>query len=222
MRFTVFNGSPRGKNSNTKLMLDQVLLGFKEIVQADIEILYLSNPKDREMAHEAFTASDLVLLGFPLYTDAMPGLVKAFIESLAPYTKKDSNPRMAFMVQSGFPEAHHSRFVERYLEKLSRRLRAPYAGTIVKGGCEPVRLMPESMNKKLFEGLRDLGRDLAEDGAFDPEKLRVLAKPERYPRILAPVFKLLLSIPMAQGYWNSQLKKNNAYEQRFARPYKED
>jgi hypothetical protein len=129
---------------------------------------------------------------------------------------------MAFLVQSGFPEAHHSRFVERYLEKLARRLGAGYAGTIVKGGCEPVRLMPDSMNKKLFEGLRGLGRDLAEKGAFDPEKLRALAKPERYPRILAPVFKLLLSIPIAQGYWNSQLKKNEAYDQRFARPFEEE
>ncbi len=126
---------------------------------------------------------------------------------------------MAFLVQSGFPEAHHSRFVEQYLEKLTRRLNAPYAGTIIKGGCEGVRLMPEEMNQKLFDALRKLGADLAIEGKFDDKRLKALAKPERYPRVLAPLFKLILKLPVVQSYWNNQLKKINAYDERFARPY---
>jgi hypothetical protein len=31
---------------------------------------------------------------------------------------------------------------------------------------------------------------------------------------------LVLKLPAMQQYWNSQLKKNNAYEQRLARPFK--
>jgi len=221
MRLTVYNGSPRGKAGNTEVMLSKVVAGFSSITDPDLKIIHLRSTKQRQEAHKYFAQSDLVLLGFPLYTDAMPGLVKEFIESLVSYVGRDDNPKMAFLVQSGFPEAHHSRFVERYLEKLARRLNAPYARTIVKGGCEGVRLMPDSMNRKLFDGLREAGADLAKDGKFNPEKLKVLAKPERYPQILAPVFKLLLKIPVTQSYWNGLLKKNEAYEKRFATPFRE-
>jgi NAD(P)H-dependent FMN reductase len=220
MRLTVFNGSPRGKSGNTEILLQKVIDGFSTAAEADIQWVHLNNAKKRETADEAFASSDLILLGFPLYTDAMPGLTKEFIESLAPFIEKPDNPRMAFLVQSGFPESSHSRYVERYLEKLARRLNAPYAGTVAKGGCEGVRIMPPQMNQKLFDGLMALGKDLGQSGQFDPERLKKLAKPERYPKVVAPLFKLVLKLPAMQQYWNSQLKKNNAYEQRLARPFK--
>jgi len=221
MRLTVFNGSPRGKSGNTEILLKKVIDGYTRVVDTDLQWFHLNNFKNREAAPDAFVSSDIVLLGFPLYTDAMPGLTKAFIESLASFVGRENNPRMAFLVQSGFPEAIHSRYVERYLEKLTRRLDAPYAGTIVKGGCEGVRMMPEQMNRKLFDGLEALGGDLAKSGQFDPVKLKKLAKPERYPRIIAPLFRLILKLPVMQQYWNRQLHKNGAYVQRFARPFKE-
>lgn len=219
MQFYVINGSPRGKSGNTQILLEKVLEGFTQAKNADIAWIYLNLKHSRATAHESFAKADLVLLGFPLYVDAMPGMVKAFIETLAPYIGRKNNPKLAFLVQSGFPEAHHSRFVERYLEKLARRLDAPYAGTIVKGGCEGVRLMPETMNRKLFAGLHQMGVDLAETGHFDPERLETLAKPERYARFLAPLFKIALKLPVLQTYWNHQLKQNGVFEDRFARPF---
>jgi len=221
MQLTVYNGSPRGKAGNTEIMLNKVVEGIQSITEVDLTWINLSNRRERAVAHENFPNADLILFGFPLYTDAMPGLTKEFIESLAPYCAREANPRMAFLVQSGFPEACQSRPVERYLEKLVRRLNAPYAGTIVKGGCEGVRMMPEQMNRKLFAGLKACGVELAQTGSLDPEKLRKLAKPERYPKIVAPLFRLILKLPMMQSYWNNQLKKNGAFENSFARPFME-
>jgi hypothetical protein len=168
-----------------------------------------------------FAAAEAVLLGFPLYTDSMPGLVKAFIDSLEPYCGRPNNPPIGFLVQSGFPEAAHSRYVERYLEKLAKRLGSPYLGTIVKGGGEGTRHMPESMNRKLFESLQAIGKTFAGSGKFDPDLIRALAKPERYPALMTPLFKVLLLFPIANKYWDDVLKQNNAYEKRFARPYEE-
>ena len=220
MRYCVINGSPRGKSGNTEILLRMVMDGIESTDNAvEITECHLNTEKERQFSREAFGKAEVVLLGFPLYTDAMPGLVKEFIESLQPDVGRDNNPKMAFLVQSGFPEAYHSRFVERYLEKLARRLNAPYAGTIVKGGCEGVRLMPEEMNRKLFEGLRELGTDLAREGVFNPERLTRLAKPEQFPRFLTPLFWLILKIPATQIYWNGLLKNNNAYQDRFARPF---
>jgi len=219
MQLSVFNGSPRGKKSNTRILLEKVLEGFSTITNPEMSIIYLSNSAEREKAHQAYADSDLTILGFPLYTDSMPGLVKEFIESLTPYVNCNNNPKIAFMVQSGFPESLHSRFVENYLEKLARRLNAPHAGTIVKGGCEAIQWMSEKSNQKLFNGLHEIGVDLAQERAFDSEKLKNLSKPERYPSILAAVFKLAFLLPISQYYWNFQLKENGAYDARFAKPF---
>jgi multimeric flavodoxin WrbA len=219
---TVFNGSPRGQKGNTPLMLEQFLKGFASLPGRTYEVLHLSHLQDTERFQQAYTEAECVLIGFPLYTDAMPGIVKAFIELLEPYRGRNGNPPMGFLVQSGFPEAVHSRHVERYLEKLGDRLHAPYLGTIVKGGGEGTREMPENMTKKLFDSLYELGKNFAETGQFDPTMLKALAKPEKFPAILSPVFKLLLKMKIASSYWDGQMKENGVFEKRFARPYMGD
>jgi hypothetical protein len=123
------------------------------------------------------------------------------------------------VVQSGFPEGLHSRYVERYLEKLAARLGSPYLGTIVKGNGEGVRLMPPEANQSLFEGLQALGAGLAREGRLDPQILARIAAPEFYPAILGPVFRIFLRLPDAHSYFDNMLKKNGAYGRRFARPF---
>lgn len=221
MRLTVFNGSPRGQGSNTKVMLEQLIAGFESVPGNSHELYYLKRVQQGDELAQAFAEAEIVLLAFPLYTDAMPGLVKAFIERLEPFCGREGNPALGFMVQSGFPEATHSRHVEKYLEKLAARLGCRYLGTIVKGGCEGVRMVPERMNRKLFAGLQQMGRALAERGQFDRVELQRLAKPERYPRWSIPLFKLLIKTGLLTMYWDNQLKENGVYEQRFARPYVE-
>ena len=97
------------------------------------------------------------------------------------------------------------------------RMGSPYLGTLVKGGCEGVREMPEKMNQKLFGAMFRIGKTFGETGQFDPELLRNLVKPERYPAYLAPVFRLL--VRMFDSYWDGQLKQNGVFEQKFATPY---
>ena len=58
-------------------------------------------------------------------------------------------------------------------------------------------------------------------GQFDEALLQKLAKPERFPKILAPLFQLFLKTKLATSYWDNQLKGNGVYEKRFARPYAE-
>ena len=149
----------------------------------------------------------------------MPGVVKHFIEALEPLVGQKGNPPIGFIVQSGFPEGLHSRFVERYLEKLADRLGSAYLGTIVKGNGEGVRIMPENMNKKLFDGLLSLGNGLAQGETLNASTLASIAKPESFPKVLAPVFKLFLKLPIAHSYFDGMLKKNGVYEKRFDRPF---
>jgi multimeric flavodoxin WrbA len=219
-RITLFNGSPRGRKGNTPIMLRQFAEGFASVPGHSYELHNLNRVKDHHQYLQSLAEAECVWLGFPLYTDAMPGIVKIFIETLAPLRGPKNNPPMGFLVQSGFPEALHSRYIERYLQKLAGRLGAPYLGTIVKGGGEGVRMMPEKNNARLFEALQGLGRDLAQTGKLTPELLTQIAGVERYSPLLAPVFKAFVRMPISRWYWDSQLKENGVYEQRFATPYK--
>jgi multimeric flavodoxin WrbA len=217
---TVFNGSPRGKTGNTQILLEQFVGGFEANAGRSHKMHHLNRVSNAERFQQAFAEAEHVLLGFPLYADAMPGIVKAFIEALEPFCGRENNPSIGFLVQSGFPEAAHSRYVERYLEKLSVRLGCPYAGTIVKGNGEGVRFTPPEKNRALFQTLHQLGATYGQTGQFDATLLERLAKPERFPKWMTLAFKVLLKTKIANMYWDNQLKENSAYERRFARPYR--
>ena len=219
----LLNGSPRGERSNSMKMLARVAEGWAQGGGRTPEVLHLARKADFNCAVEAFVATDVMLLGFPLYTDSMPALVKAYIEALAPYVSVAQsggvNPARAFLVQSGFPEALHSRPVERYLEKLAPRLGSPYAGTIVRGGGESLQAMPDRANKKLWTRLRTLGGQLARDDHFGEAELKAVAGIERFSPVALTLLSLAVKLPITQFYWNSQLKKNSAWDRRFAAPY---
>jgi len=214
-RLTLFNGSPRGRRGNTPILLEQFAKGFGGAT----EMHHLVRVKSTDEFVQAFAKAECAWIGFPLYTDAMPGIVKHFIEALEPLVGQPENPPLGFLVQSGFPEGLHSRYIERYLERLAARLGSPYLGTIVKGNGEGVRIMPPEATRSLFDNLQALGAGLARDGRLDPEILERVAAPERFPAISDPFFRLFLGLPLAHSYFDGMLKKNGAYARRFAQPF---
>jgi hypothetical protein len=215
----LLNGSPRGARSNSMKMLSRVAEGWERGQGSTPEVLHLAQRAHFDRAVQAFAEADVVLLGFPLYTDAMPALVKAYIEALPRVSSGTKKPTLAFLVQSGFPEALHSRPLERYLEKLTRRLASPYAGTIVRGGGESLQSMPEGANKKLWARLQTLGEQLARDGRFNPAELKAVAGTERFSPLAVALLSVACKLPIAQFYWNGMLRKNGVWERRFDAPY---
>jgi hypothetical protein len=219
----LLNGSPRGERSNSMKMLSRVGEGWVRGGGNQPEVLHLARRPGFVRAVEAFAEADVVLLGMPLYTDAMPALVKAYIEALAPRVATaqsgGANPTLAFLVQSGFPEARHSRPLEHYLEKLARRLGSPYAGTIVRGLGEALQMMPDEANKKLWARLQTLGEQLARYGRFGETELKEVAGVERFSAFTAALLSVAVKLPILQSGWNRQLKKNGAWERRFDAPY---
>ena len=220
MKLTVFNGSPRGKESNTAILLEHFLKGFMETEGNSYELEYIADNDEGKLI-EMFKDASNVIVAFPLYTDCMPGIVKSFIESLKPFCGKQGNPSIGFMVQGGLPESYQSRFVERYLEKLAKRLNCQYAGCIVKGGIEGIRIMPQFMVKKIFNHFYEMGKIYGKFGKFDEELLKKLAKPELLPGWRRLFFRFVKLTGMVNIYWDRQLKENNAFEKRFDKPYED-
>jgi multimeric flavodoxin WrbA len=218
MRLTVFNGSPRGEDSNTKVFLEHFINGFTEQDGNSYELAYLNRVKKQDEFINMFCNAEHVLIAFPLYTDTMPAIVKTFIESLALLRDNNNNPSIGFLVQCGFPEAIHIRAVEKYLEKLAKRLGSKYTGTIVKGGGEGAKYMPKQY-AKVFSIFYQLGQIYGNTGGFDTRLLGKLAKPEKFPKLIALMFKPLLKTKPFKIGWDNQLKENDVFEKRFARPY---
>ena len=218
MRLTVFNGSPRGKASNTAILLEHFLAGFEEQPGGGHETFYLIREKDPAVPVEAFREAQTVLLAFPLYTDCMPAVVKVFIESLEPLCGRNGNPALGFLVHSGFPESVHSQNLRRYLEKLSRRLGCRCLGTVTRGNSEGVRAQPAIINRRVFSLMFELGRVFGETGRFDKQLMEKLAGPVRFSWL--GLLGARLGLKMGQlFYWDKELKKHGAYDKRFARPY---
>ena len=221
----VLNGSPRGPRSNSMRMLTPVAEGWKHAGAPEPEVLHLARPGDFERAVERFPRADTVLLGMPLYTDAMPALVKLYIETLAPCMKSasqgDMRPALGFLVQSGFEEALHSCPLERYLQKLARRLGSPCAGTIVRGSGWSPQVMSENENRALDTHLRALGEQLARDRRFSEAELRAVAGTERFSPTAAAWLSLAFSLPAAipNSYLDRQMEKNGVWDRRYAAPY---
>ena len=218
MQLAIINGSPRYKKSNSQLLTEHFLTGYNTFSTDKVTIAYLANKKSREKALEAFQRVDTVILIFPLYTDCMPGIVKEFIESLA-RTDHESIKKIGFIVQSGFPEAIHSVAVERYLEKLAGRLKCECLGTVIKGGVEGIQEMPPWMTKKLFRQFRELGNYFAKHQSFSPTLVKAFRKPYKFSPVGRFFIQMMNLTGLGNVHWNSELKKNGAFEDRFARPY---
>jgi hypothetical protein len=163
-------------------------------------------------------AFDVILIGFPLYTDWLPGFLKEFFEIIADNKNIFESKSFMFLIQSGFPEANHSRYVERYCRRFTERIGADYLGSIVRGSSEGTRLIPEKYFKDAVK-LKELGKIFERDSVLDKKLLDTIAKPEKFKGWKLFFFRLFLLTPLFNLYWNSQLKKNKIFGKRFDKPY---
>ncbi len=219
MKLAIFNGSPRGKNSNTKVLIDNFLEGFLskngELLSNDL--LIMQNKTDEFVKN--FHAAEVVFIAFPLYADSMPGIVKLFIEKIGNFDSKEK--KIFFLVQSGFPEGIQSEGVKKYLELLAKRWNMQNLGVIVKPSGEGIRLMPEWMRKKLIHQMKSFGEEIALGRELNKKSLEKLAEPYTFSKSRIILFKAMKSIGLTNLYWNSNLKKHGAFNKRFDAPFLE-
>lgn len=214
MKLIVFNGSPRGKNSNSTVITDWFTDKLKENIQ--VEICYLKQVNQHDEYVKRIDGFDHILFILPLYTDTMPGIVKAFIEKLEVKRDKLQDYYIGYIIHSGFAEAIQSRALERYLKRLTAILGAKYSGTIIIPGSEGFRIMPPPMTKKKREIICQVGSDWQHIKKFQVNNI----KKKDQPSVLRIcLFQIMSKLGLTNMYWNQQLKKNNAFHKRFAKPY---
>jgi NAD(P)H-dependent FMN reductase len=210
-------GSPRGKGSNSWFLAQIMIDGYQSVREWNPEVAFLSKKSELEAHINLFKSSERIFFHFPLYTDAMPGILKNFLDHLSRTDFKGK--KLGYFIISGFPEAHHSLYIEEYFKNLTKKYKAELIGSIIKGGMEGVMIQPKWATKKIRKDIFQLGKELAEQGQFDPyltKKMRKMMQLPKFAKLILPIFKML---GLTDMYWNKNLKKNNAFQNRFDRPY---
>jgi len=219
MIFTIFNGSPRKVKSNSTLLAGQLLKGYRKHGKNNTCLAYLAPHELEKENLDLFQNAQIVVFIFPLYTDAMPGLVKDFFEKIAHLPPADITKKVGFIVQSGFPESIHSTFIAKYLQRFTQRIGCQYLGTVIKGGVEGIQIMPPSVTKKLYRDFTQLGYYLAREETFDPTIVKKLSRPYRLGRLRLFWVRIMIITGLINFYWDQNLKKHSAYTSRFDQPY---
>jgi len=193
----------------------------KDMASSTVNVLHLKDHYDGNDLESVITAikeHEYILIGFPLYADWTPGFVKELFECLGECGADFSNNYFLFLIQCGFPESHHCRFVERYCERFIQRIGAIYSGAIVRGGSEGARLIPKKFFKDA-QRLTELGKIFEGEKQLDQGLLKTIAKPEKLSKIRLFWMKIMFKFPISNLYWHSQLKRNGVYKKRFDQPY---
>jgi len=210
MRTLIINGSPNGRNGNTEILSRQFIEGMR--TPPEVRYVCAENPKELAAYMNEF---DHWLFFLPLYINAMPGIVKRLFEQLRP----DPEKCVGYFIQSGFDEAAQSDYLIALLKNFNTRMEYRDSGIVVAGGMAGVRYMAEWMNKKLFDRLQRAGMLYEQSGAFDDESIRLFGQPYRYSKSQLRRNRFLKNTGLANLFWDSTLKKNNAFDRRFDKPF---
>lgn len=209
-KLILYNGSPRLQGSNTALILNAI----SESYGAQVVVRDLKQKKMWAQWAADFPSETAVVFVLPLYVHAMPSHVMAFLEMLQP-----SKGSLGFIAQQGFPESSQSYFLEAYFENLTRRLQRDYIGTAIKGGVEGFQLQPAKEQEKIIAPFVELVGSIFENGEMSAQILAKLADSAYLSKGMLFLFKLLAPTGLINAYWDRQLKQNNAFNQRFDKPY---
>ena len=214
MRLRVYNCSPRGRASNSRILSGAFVEGFSELTGNDSEEFFVAEQIGMETGLSSFGGDGPVLIVFPVYVDAMPGLAKDFFERIATFRGSLSRTRLLFMVHTGFPEETHTRPVAGYLARFCLRLGARLDGIIRMGGTEGIRNPGSSGRARMITSLRQLGKKYATEGDLDEKILKKLSGSAPIPRIVA-----MAALPFVNYFgFGRKLRENGAWESRFHRP----
>jgi len=205
MKISIFNGSPRGPLGNSGQAIEKI----KENMKNPHDVYCLRETEKHHEFIQAAMDSDLYVLIFPLYTDAMPAIVMAFIEALHVYQSKLANKKIYFIVHSGFPEAKQSYYVRDYLIELSKKLKLQVIDTIVMGG-----------DQSKLPYFTHIGEEIDQLKVIDDKTKDILLNPISFDSF--PLEEVNGFITHTNEFMNNVIKSNDCLEDSYRKPYLSD
>lgn len=182
MKILGVEGSPRN-NGNTEKLVKTILesasengaqTAFYKLTEMDISLCLgcfncretgacVTND-DMQLLHEEIQASDVIIIGSPVYMWQVSGQTKLFMDRLVPFIKPDFTTRLngkkgLFMVfTQGNPDEDSFKPYFEYLENLFSFLHYDVKGTLVAAGTRDKKDILDQTDK--LEKAREIGKKL--------------------------------------------------------------
>ncbi|WP_105617151.1 hypothetical protein [Vallitalea okinawensis] len=80
-------------------------------------------------------------------------------------------------------------------------------------------MMPNFITKKLFNKLEVLGKIYKKTHTYDEKIIKEMKQPYKIAGVKLKIMKLIKKIGVMDVSWNKLLKGNNAFEERYSRPF---
>lgn len=207
----IVNGSPNAGRGNTEIFIQHFAQGMGQ----SPEVRYTASEDPAALA-EYIAGFESMLFFLPLYVHAMPGRVMKLMEHM-----REARPgqRLGFVVQQGFVESSNSDYLVPYLEHFADMMGYEYLGTVVKGGAAGTRYMPESMNRKLFRQVEQLGEVYAATGKLGGEPARQLAEPHRLSKGKVRLYRATTALGLNHLFWHRMMKIKGGFQNRLDKPF---
>lgn len=217
MKLALINGSPRGEKSNSNRMSQWILEQEDNKNEITYETFFLYKTGKHQSYISELETFDSFLFVFPLYVDSMPGITKAFFDTMAEHKSLFEGKPVHFIIHSGFPEMVQSLSLKRYIAYFAGKIiKMDYKGTLIMAGSEALQSAPDGFFGKKLTIFRTLYKTILKRQTFDEQLSYQLSSYYK----LNLVQKILYTInPLKNIYWNYSLKKNNARKKVKDAPY---
>lgn len=222
MNALILVGSPKGRGSASFTLASALADGLRArgVAATDgfVHPVLRSGEETRRLL-EAVDLADLVVLAFPLYVDSLPAPLVRLMECAAARRAhaavRPGTPRLAAIVQCGFPEARRCDMAVAICRLFAGRAGMHWAGALAMGmGGQlggGIGKLPGG-GKHILTALDMAAGSLAEGGDIPGEATALFAKP-LVPRWLYTLFGNI--------GWRVQMRKNKARRPIGYRPFEQ-
>lgn len=163
------NGSPRGNESSSLVLINELdnMLDHEEHSTSTITVT-TSIGKNLISDFNTILDSHVLIIAFPLYYYALPGLLTRFLEEYYQYAQTmntNHKTKVYAVINCGFPEAFHNDHAAQIIDNFSSRLHFEWrfaleigAGGILAGTKNIP--MKSFLKKNIYNGLTAIATDI--------------------------------------------------------------
>ena len=219
MNAVLLVGSPKGRKSASYVLGSMLAEGMRKRGAAVIEELVHEGVRSEDGTArllDSVDAADLVVFAFPVYIDSLPAPFTLLLERIAERRARFApagSPRLAVIVQCGFPEAHQCGTAIAICRLFADRTGLRWAGALAMGmgGSVAGDLgKPPGGGKNILDAIGMASASLADGGAIPETATALFARP------LMPRWMYTL---VGNLGWRMQLRKNKARRPLTYRPF---
>jgi hypothetical protein len=212
-KILLFIGSPKPKESTSESLGKYLIAQLSENYDSETFYLWKAIKSDKTIGRllDEIESADLLVWSLPLYVDSLPYPVIKTMEVILDNPSKTGSKEKEMMaiINSGFPEAHQSKYALEMCKEFAVEAGFEWIGGLARGGGmsvngRPLKDCPKYMVRDIIESLEITSSAIMKGSRIPDKAIRLMADP--------PMPKLVQRFPLIIWFgnwvWKNMAKKN--------------